>query len=435
MPPFDTVVFPVEPARIDLYLRFGAALLIGLLVGLQREYAHLAEQDEEKSFGGVRTFALLALFGCSAALLAARTGSVAVFPVLIGISGALLLISYAVTALRGSIGMTTEVAALITMLAGALCFYGELALAAALGVTTTVVLALKLQTRTLARNITPADVYATLTFAVIALVILPVLPRTGYGPPPFNVLVPYKIWLMVIFISGISFLGYLLIKIVGARRGVGLTGLLGGLASSTAVTLSFAQRSRAMRGLARPFALAILLAWSIMFIRVMVEVAALNLPLLAIVWLPLSAALAVSIGYCTYLYFKQSSSTLEEEDNFKNPFELGPALSFGLLYAVILLLANAARLYLGDTGVYLSSFASGLADVDAITLSMAELSRAGGVIDQPTAARAIVLAVVSNTLVKGGIVLVAGSASLVRALLPGMLATLVTAVGVAFLVN
>ena len=140
--------------------------------------------------------------------------------------------------------MTTEVAAVITLTAGALCFWGELELAAALGVSTTVLLALKLQTRTLVRNITPGDVYATLTFAVIALVILPVLPRTGYGPPPFDVLVPHKIWLMVIFISGISFLGYLLIKIVGARRGVGLTGLLGGLASSTAVTLSFAQRSK-----------------------------------------------------------------------------------------------------------------------------------------------------------------------------------------------
>jgi uncharacterized membrane protein (DUF4010 family) len=408
-------------------------LLIGLLVGLQREYAHLAEQAEEKILGGVRTFALLALTGCTAAFLAARADSIPVFLVILAIAGGLVMISYAVTALRGSIGLTTEIAAVITLLAGALCFHGELELAAALGVTMTVILALKLQTRTLVRNITSADVYATLTFAVIALVILPVLPRTGYGPPPFDVLVPYRIWLMVIFISGISFLGYLLIKIVGARRGVSLTGLLGGLASSTAVTLSFAQRSRDMRGLARPFALAILLAWSIMFVRVMVEVAALNLPLLRIVWIPLTAALAVSGIYCVYLYYSQSADKLEEEDTFKNPFELGPALTFGLLYAVILLAANAARLYLGNTGVYLSSIASGLADVDAITLSMAELSQAGGAIDPQTAARAIVLAVVSNTLVKGGIVLTMGAAALVRAILPGMLATLVTAVGVVFL--
>jgi uncharacterized membrane protein (DUF4010 family) len=213
---------------------------------------------------------------------------------------------------------------------------------------------------------------------------------------------------------------------------VGLTGLLGGLASSTAVTLSFAQRSRGVRGLARPFAMAILLAWSVMFVRVMVEVAVLNRPLLSIVWIPLTAALVVSMSYCVYLYYSQSADKLEEQDNFKNPFELGPALTFGLLYAVILLVANAARLYLGNTGVYLSSIASGLADVDAITLSMAELSRAGGNIDLQTAARAIVLAVVSNTLVKGGIVLSLGSVLLRKAILPGLLATLATAVGVVF---
>ena len=422
-----------EPDHIALYYRFGAALLIGLLVGLQREYSQLQQKEYEKMFGGVRTYALLGLLGCTAAFVAERTGSVLAFVVIIGIGGGLVMIAYAVTALRGSIGMTSEAAAVITMLTGALCFWGELELAAALGVSMAVVLALKLQTQTLVRNITPADVYATLTFAVIALVILPVLPRTSFGPPPFDVLVPYKIWLMVIFISGISFLGYVFIKIVGARRGVGLTGLLGGLASSTAVTLSFAQRSRDLPGLARPFALAILLAWSIMFVRVMVEVAALNQPLLRIVWIPLIAALVVSMAYCVYLYYSQSANKQEEEDHFKNPFELGPALSFGLLYAAILLAANAARLYLGDTGVYLSSIVSGLADVDAITLSMAELSRAGGAIEQSTAARAIVLAVMSNTLVKGGIVVSMGSAALVRALLPGILATLATAVGVVFL--
>lgn len=424
---------PAELEPIDLFYRFGAALLIGLLVGLQREYSHLQQEPEEKLFGGVRTFALLGLLGCTAAFIGARAGSALAFVVVIGIVGGLIMVAYAVTARRGRIGMTSEAAAVITVLAGALCYWGELELAAALGVAMTVLLALKLQARTLVRNITQADVYATLTFAVIALVILPVLPRTSYGPPPFDVLVPYKIWLMVIFISGISFLGYLLIKIVGARRGVGLTGLLGGLASSTAVTLSFAQRSRDIPGLARPFALAILLAWSVMFVRVMVEVAALNLPLLRIVWIPLSAALVVSMAYCVYLYYSQSIDKQEEEDKFTNPFELGPALSFGLLYAVILLAANAARLYLGDTGVYLSSIASGLADVDAITLTMAELSRDNGGVDLQTAARAIVLAVVSNTLVKGGIVLSMGSATLRKVILPGLLATLATAIGVVFI--
>jgi uncharacterized membrane protein (DUF4010 family) len=423
----------VEAAPIDLFYRFGAALLIGLLVGLQREYAYLQQKQEEKSFGGVRTFALLGLLGCSAAFLAEQMESALAFVTIVAIGGGLIMISYVATAREGNIGITTEAAALVTMLAGAMCFRGELALAAALAVTVTVLLELKLQARMLVRNITQSDVYATLTFAVITLIILPVLPTHSYGPPPFDVLVPYKIWLMVVFISGISFLGYMLIKIVGARRGVGITGLLGGLASSTAVTLSFAQRSRDITGLERPFAMAILLAWSVMFVRVMVEVAVINQALFSIVWIPLTAALAVSAAYCIYLYRVQSSDKQEEHDNFKNPFELGPALTFGLIYAVILLAANAARMYLGNTGIYLSSIASGLADVDAITLSLAELSRDTHDLDLHTAARGIVLAAVSNTLVKGGIVLSMGSIVLRKVIMPGLLATLATAIGVVFI--
>jgi uncharacterized membrane protein (DUF4010 family) len=423
----------VAADHIDLFYRFGAALLIGLLVGLQREYAHLQQKQEEKSFGGTRTFALLGLLGCSAAFLAEQMESALAFVAIVAIVGGLIMISYVATAREGRIGITTEAAAVVTMLAGAMCFRGELALAAALAVTMTVLLELKLQTRMLVRNITQSDIYATLTFAVITLIILPVLPSRSYGPPPFDVLVPYKIWLMVVFISGISFLGYMLIKIVGARRGVGITGLLGGLASSTAVTLSFAQRSRDITGLERPFAMAILLAWSVMFVRVMVEVAVINQALFRIVWIPLTAALVVSAAYCIYLYRIQSSGKQEEHDKFKNPFELGPALTFGLIYAVILLAANTARLYLGNTGIYLSSIASGLADVDAITLSLAELSRDTHDLDLHTAARGIVLAAVSNTLVKGGIVLGMGSMVLRKVIMPGLLATLATAIGVVFL--
>lgn len=422
-----------EPDQIDLFYRFGAALLIGLLVGLQREYAHLQHEQEEQSFGGTRTFALLGLLGCTAAFLAEQMESAFAFVTTVAIVGGLVMIAYVSTARKGNIGMTTEAAAVVTMLIGAICFQGELAVAAALGVAMTVLLELKLQTRKLVLNITHADVYATLTFAVITLIILPVLPSRGYGPPPFDVLVPYNIWLMVVFISGISFLGYILIKIVGAQRGVGLTGLLGGLASSTAVTLSFAQRSRDITGLERPFAMAILLAWSVMFVRVMIEVAVINQALFRIVWIPLTAALVVSAAYCIYLYRIQSTGKQEEQDKFKNPFELGPALTFGLIYAVILLVANTARIYLGNTGIYLSSIASGLADVDAITLSLAELSRDAHDLDLQTASRGIVLAAVSNTLVKGGIVLGMGSMMLRKVILPGLLATLATAIGVVFI--
>lgn len=416
----------LAPEPLELFYRFGAALGIGLLIGLQREYASVVQDHLVELFAGVRTFALLSLLGCTAAFAADLTQMPAVFVTILVLAGVLITVAYFQGSERGDLGLTTEIAALVTILAGALCYWDLVPLAAAVGVTTTVLLALKLQAQSFVRHLTPEDVYATLKFAVITAVVLPVLPRTPLGPPPFDVLIPYNVWLMVVFISGIGFLGYVLIKLVGARRGIGLTGILGGLVSSTAVTLSFAQRSRDEEGLARTFALAVVLAWTIMFPRVLIEVAALNPPLLRILWIPMAAAGIAGLAYCAYLYGTREPARETAAQEFRNPFRLGPAFTFGLLYAVILLAAHTARMYLGDTGVYLSSIASGLADVDAITLSMAELSQDPSRLDRATAARAIVLAAASNTLVKGGIVLSTGSAPLRRAILPGLLLVLLT---------
>jgi uncharacterized membrane protein (DUF4010 family) len=417
--------------QLDLFYRFGAALVIGILVGLQREYSH--GDPSKELFAGVRTFALMSLVGCTAGLVAEILASPWAFIGILFLIGTLIAIAYFIGAWRGEVGLTSEVAALVTILAGALCYWGYLALAAAIAVATTVLLSLKLEMRTFARRLTREDVYATLKFAVITAIVLPVLPNQSFGPPPLNVLNPYKIWLMVVFISAISFLGYVLIKVVGSRQGIGLTGLLGGLVSSTAVTLSFSQRSQEDPDLAKPFALAITVAWTMMFSRVLVEVAALNIRLLRVLWVPMAAAGVVGLAYCVYLYFAQRTDQ-EGDVALSNPFELGPAVKFGLIYAAILLFSKAAQTYLGDTGIYLSSVVAGLTDVDAITLSMAELSQATGSVDLSTAARAIVLAAMSNTVVKGGIVLTSGAPALRRALLPGFILILVTAISVAFLV-
>ncbi len=415
---------------ISIFYRFGAALAIGLLVGLEREYTHGGPEGE--IFAGARTFALLGLAGCGAALAADVLAAPGAFIGILLPLGALITVAYFIGAWRGEVGMTTEVAALLIILAGALCYWDYLALAAAIGVATTVLLSLKVETERFVRLITREDIYATLKFAVITAIVLPVLPNQAFGPPPFDVLNPYEIWLMVVFVSGISFLGYVLIKVVGPRQGIGLTGFLGGLVSSTAVTASFAERSEERAELAKPFALAITVAWTMMFSRVVVEVAALNIELLQVLWPPMAASAAVGLAYCAYLYLSQRTD--EKGDvTFANPFELGPAVKFGLIYAVILLVSKAAQTYLGDTGVYFSSVVAGLADVDAITLSMAELSKAVGGLGLNTAARAIVLAAMSNTVVKGGIVLMNGSPTLRRVLLPGFVLMLITGIGVAFL--
>jgi uncharacterized membrane protein (DUF4010 family) len=237
---------------------------------------------------------------------------------------------------------------------------------------------------------------------------------------------------MVVFISGISFLGYVLIKVVGSRRGIGLTGLLGGLVSSTAVTLSLSERSQDHPGLARPFALAITLAWTVMFGRVVVEVAVLNQALLRALWLPLGAAMVAGLICCLFYYIIQHTD--ESSDvQMANPFELGPAIKFGILYAVILVIAKAAQFYFQDTGLFAAAVVAGVADVDAITLSMADLAGAEGGVAVPTAARAVVFAVLSNTLVKGGIALTIGPKTLRTALIPPLLIMLATAGAAAFL--
>ncbi|MBU0703352.1 MAG: MgtC/SapB family protein [Chloroflexi bacterium] len=414
----------------DLFYRFGVALAIGFLIGLQREYAHGGPGRE--IFAGERTLALMGLVGCTAAMAADVLASPWAFVGILAPIGALIVVAYFVAAWHGHVGLTSEVAALVTILAGALCYWGYLALAVAVTVATIVLLSLKMEMDIFVRRITKEDIYATLKFAVITAIVLPVLPNQSFGPPPLDVLNPYNIWLMVVFISGISFLGYVLVKIVGPRQGIGLTGLLGGLASSTAVTLTFSQRSQSEPELAKPFALAITIAWTVMFSRVLVVVAALNSALLSTLWLPIAASAVVGLAYCIYLYFSQHTDEAGEVD-FSNPFELGPAIKFGLIYGVILLVSKAAQTYLPTAGVYLASIVAGLTDVDAITLSMAELSNTGG-LDLSTAARAIVLAAMANTAVKGGIVLSSGAPALRRALWPGFVLMLVAGIGVAFIV-
>ena len=416
--------------------RLGVAIITGLLIGMQREYAYGQKKEEEAAlFAGARTFALFAILGFMAAYIAEILASPLAFLAVVGAVVALIVTSYVVTARDGNLGLTTEAAAVITLLIGAICYWNELVAAAAIGVMAAILLSLKVRMKSLVQNLTREDIYATLKFAFISIIILPLLPQEAIGPAPFDVLVPFNLWLMVVFISGISFLGYALIKIVGVRKGVGLTGMLGGLASSTAVTMSFAQRSRELKTLAHPFALAIILSWTVMIFRVVVEVVAINLSLMRVLWLPLTVVVFCCLAYSAYLFFARSSSNDVPSERFTNPFELKSAVFFGLLYGAVLLITNVAQLNYGDTGIYISSMLSGLVDVDAITLSMARLSRPDGNLEMAIAARAIILAVVSNTIVKGGIVLFTGSAGLRKVIIPGIILITASAISSVFLLT
>jgi uncharacterized membrane protein (DUF4010 family) len=418
---------------LSLFGRFAAALAVGLLAGMQREFQHRSEGGGSSIYAGVRTFSLAALAGATGAFLGIRLQSGLVVAAVVVAVGMLALGAYRAAARRGDAGLTTEVALVATTLVGALCVAGPLALAAAVGVAMTILLALKPATRRLVGALTEEDVEAALKFAAVSVLILPVLPDRPVGPPPFDALSPFKVWLMVVFISALSFLGYVLVKIADARRGIGLMGVLGGLASSTAVTLSFTDRSKREDGLSVALAAGVVAAWTVMFGRVLVEMGVVNPRLLAVAWPGIAAGGVAGVVCAVFLYWR-SAHRSEEPDGRRltNPFELRSALTFGALYAVVLVVARAAQMYLGPAGVYASAIASGLADVDAITLSMAELSARGG-LELGTASRAVALAVASNTVVKGGMVLVLGSRAMARAVAPVLVAILVALLGVAFL--
>jgi len=416
---------------IEFY-HFAVAVGIGLLIGIQRESTY--NDPEKRLFAGVRTFGLISLAGYTSALISSQLSSALPFIGFVVVFGALMALNYSADLTLGKPGLTTEVAALIVFGIGAMCYWDFVLLAAAMGISVTVLLSLKAQFRAFAMAITKQDVYATLTFAVISLVVLPVLPNQTFDIiPPFDILNPYKIWLMVVFTSGISFLGYIMIKIIGVSKGIALTGLLGGLASSTAVTLSFSQRSKVNTELARPFSLAIIVAWTVMFIRVLIIVFTLQSALAQRLLLPIGMMAVVAVAYSVFLFISQRGGSTEEMD-FVNPFELGPALKLGAMFAVILVVARAGQMGFGNIGVYVSSFVSGLLDADAIAFTMIDLVSGSTQLDVGVGSGAIVIAVLANTLFKGGFALANGSGQLRKALLPGLLLILIAGVAAVVIV-
>ncbi len=397
---------------VTTFYRFGVALVLGALVGLEREHHQESSHPSEEAFAGLRTFVFISLLGGGTAFVAGL-GLNWFFPVAFVAMAALVCVAYVIGASAGATGMTTEVTALLVFIVGGMAIWGQLELAAALAVVVTLFLSLKSPLQRWVARIEPEDIYATLKFAIITVIVLPLLPDRGYGP--YEVLNPRDIWLMVIFISAINFSGYLLSKVLEARRGILLTGLVGGLASSTAVTLGFSQRSREEPSLSRAFALGIVAASVLMFGRVWVEAVAINPDLAEELLLPLGLPLCIGVAWCLYLFFSERP-TEPGQVSFTNPFQLEPAIRFGLFFAGVLLLAEWTQDTLGSSGVYLSSLASGLSDVDAITLSMARLSGAGDIATD-VATRAVVLAAVSNTVVKGGMVVALGAAVMRRSAL------------------
>lgn len=350
------------------------ATLLGLLVGLERERKR---QDRGSIFAGIRTFPLIALFGALSALLQPLVGA-AVVPLGLLALGTLLALSYWRTSQGDKVGGTTEVAALVTFGLGVTAGLGFYVTALAGAVIATGVLSLRTELHALAGRLTSEDLYAVVRFAAVSLVVLPLVPDAAYGP--WGVLNPRTIWLLVVLISGVSFVGYVATQLFGTQRGLLFSGVVGGLASSTAVTLSFSGRSRELQAQAEPgdggsgatlLATGVLLATNMTLVRLLVYLSVIKPALVTAVLPPFAGLSAVTLLGAGLLYRRGRSQTAQLPA-LENPFRLRPALTFALLYAAVALAARAAQELLGPEGLYAAGVLGGLTQLDAITLSVAQ---------------------------------------------------------------
>jgi uncharacterized membrane protein (DUF4010 family) len=378
------------------------ALGLGLVVGLQREWA-------EEEIAGARTFALITLLGALSSMLAQELGGWIVAVALVTVAAALLMGNLVqMHADQATPGMTTEVAGLAMFGVGALLPLGHTAVAVVAGGVVALLLQWKQPLHAFVRKLSQQDIQAAMRLVLIGLVILPILPDRGFGP--YEVLNPYQIWLMVVLIVGISLAAHLAHLFLGEREGTVLGGVLGGLISSTATTVSYARRTRAQPQISGVAAVVIVIASTVVIGRVLLEVAVVAPDLLAATAPPL-IALGLFMVVLSFGAFRFMSRELSERPDRGSPSNLRAAIVFGLLYGAILFAVAAAKEQFGDAGLYAVAAMSGLVDVDAITLSSAHMMKEGR-IGVDIGWRLILVGVVSNLAFKAGAVALLGSAIL-----------------------
>lgn len=388
------------------------SLAIGLLIGIERERSPYAK-------AGLRTFALISLFGAVTALVAERAGAPWIVAVGLALVGLAIVAAYQRGEPTVDPGTTTVVAVLLAYVLGAMCWYGERTLAVMLAIAATALLYFKPELRGILERFERRDLMAVLQFAALSLIVLPVLPDAGYGP--YGALNPYRIWLMVVLVSGISLAGYIALKLVGTRHGAAALGVLGGLVSSTATTLVYSRHGRdaAFVGVA---ALVILTANLVVLVRIGVLGAIVEpqvLPSLAPV---LGGALAGGLAGAAAIWWRHLRGRRElPVPQVANPTELRTALTFGAIFAIVLFAAAWISDAAGRGGLYLVALASGLTDVDAITLSALQLHELGRV-SAREAATVVAIALLANTVFKLGIVLAVAGRRVAQAVLPPMIA-------------
>lgn len=412
----------LDPTLLE---RLGVALATGLLVGFERGWEQRAMSEGER-VAGFRTFALAALLGACAAIVGEGAAGV-LAAAGVGLGAVAALGYYRTSTRERGRSATGAVALLLTFALGAMAGRGLFVEAASAAVVVTLILGFKPELHGLLDRIDREELLATIRLLLISVVVLPVLPNQGYGP--WQALNPYRLWWMVVLVAAVSYAGYFANRVCGREGGSVATGLVGGLVSSTVVSLTLSRRAAAERGHEDALAAGIVVASSIMFLRLMVIVAPVAPALLGALAAPMVAAGAVGLvlgGVLALRSRSERSSPAPPGIEHRNPLDLATAAQFGAFLALVMLASRGLGAALGDRGLYLVASVAGLADVDALALSAAALANDGTTTAEAAIAAMLVAAAV-NTVVKAGITVAVGgvrlgarvSASLVAALAAG----------------
>lgn len=401
------------------------ALLLGAIVGTQRGWV-MRNSVEGSRVAGIRTFSLVGLLGGLVGILANIYT-----PLLIGFAFIALVILTCIAFViqqkkSGDVSITGVVSIMVVFVLGNLAVSGEAVLAAAAAVITAVVLDNKRELHQALQKLQEYELDAALRLLLISIVMLPLLPNQSYGP--WNALNPYEIWWMVVLIASISFVGYFAIKIGGAKRGILFTSVFAGLSSSTALTLQFSHLSREQASISPLLASGILLSCGTMFPRLLIVLSVINPQLVKLLW-PIVMAMMVALYIPAWWIWRRSEvEQIEQSNKQTNPLALQSALFFGLVLAVIMLLAHALSDWFGNAGVLILSALSGITDVDAISLTLGRQSTQ--ILSVTTAALGILIAASVNTIVKMGMVIAIGDKKLWRRIAPVMTGCVVVGAGV-----
>ena len=410
-----------EPHQLAL---LGSALAIGLLIGLERGWKTRSDKEGTR-IAGLRTYGLVGLLGGTSGIISPIIGTLSFGLVFLGFASA-TIVAYALQRSTNSdISITSLVATLLTFVLGAMCTLNMVGLAAPSAVVAVLILGMKDELHSWLQRIERKELFAVLKLALISIVMLPVLPDQGYGP--WQALNPHEIWLMVVLIASISFIGYLTMKMAGPGKGVVFTALAAGLASSTALTMQYANMARYNSDMTRLLSIGILLACGTMFPRMLLVASLINSQLFERLAPPMLGMTAILWGACLFYWQRREKQPIEAA-KLSNPVELKPALFFGLLLAFIILLGKATVAWVGHSGVLVLAALSGIADVDPINLTLAKMSTQEITIS--IAIMGIVIAATSNTFLKGILAFSIGGRGIgLRVMIPLFIAALFGVLG------